>query len=107
MEVDLMSDFDAPECAFSTPRRDNTTTPLQALSLWNHSFTLDLADYFAERLKSDEAELPAQVNRAFLLAFNRPAEAAEQQAARLLIAEHGLPAFCRALLNTNELIYLD
>ena len=107
MEVDLMSDFDAPECAFSTPRRDNTTTPLQALSLWNHSFTLDMADYFAERLQNDEAEIPSQVGRAFLLAFSRPAEAAEQQAAQSLIAEHGLPAFCRALLNTNELIYLD
>ena len=107
MEVDLMSDFDAPECAFSTPRRDNTTTPLQALSLWNHSFTLDMADYFADRLRSEGDNLPAQVDRAFMLAFNRHAEKEESQAAERLIAEHGLPAFCRALLNTNELIYLD
>ena len=107
MEVDLMSDFDAPECAFSTPRRDNTTTPLQALSLWNHSFTLDMAHYFAERLKSEREDLPSQVDLAFLLAFNRPAEKDELEVAETLIAEHGLPAFCRALLNTNELIYLD
>ena len=107
MEVDLMSDFDAPECAFSTPRRDNTTTPLQALSLWNHSFTLDMAHYFAERLQSERNEIPAQVDLAFLLAFNRPAEKDELEVAETLIAEHGLPAFCRALLNTNELIYLD
>ncbi|MEE2781619.1 MAG: DUF1553 domain-containing protein [Planctomycetota bacterium] len=107
MEVDLMSDFDAPECAFSTPRRDNTTTPLQALSLWNHSFTLDMADHFADRLKYDTADLPAQVDRAFLLAFGRPASTTERQAAETLIRQHGLPAFCRALMNTNELIYLD
>ena len=44
---------------------------------------------------------------AFLLAFNRPAEKDEREVAETLIAEHGLPAFCRALLNTNELIYLD
>ena len=32
----------------------------------------------------------------------------EQQAAgERLITQHGLPAFCRAVLNTNELIYLD
>ena len=107
MEVDLMSDFDAPECAFSTPRRDNTTTPLQALSLWNHSFTLDMANYFASRLKKDKTDLPGQVDRAFLLAFNRTASTNEHQAAKALIAEYGLPAFCRAMLNTNELIYLD
>ena len=107
MEVDLMSDFDAPQCAFSTPRRDNTTTPLQALSLWNHRFTLDMAEQFAARLRHEATDSSAQIERAFLLAFNRKADAQEQSAGERLITQHGLPAFCRAVLNTNELIYLD
>ena len=35
--VDLLTEFDAPDCAFSTPRRSATTTPLQALTLLNHA----------------------------------------------------------------------
>ena len=43
MQIDLLTEFDAPDCAFSTPRRTATTTPLQALTLLNHSFTVDMA----------------------------------------------------------------
>ena len=42
--VDLLSDFDAPDCAFSTSRRVPTTSPLQALALMNHSFTMTMAE---------------------------------------------------------------
>ena len=38
-----MTDFDQPDCAVSTPRRAETTTPLQALTTLNHTFTLDIA----------------------------------------------------------------
>ncbi|MFP6582955.1 MAG: DUF1549 domain-containing protein, partial [Candidatus Hydrogenedentota bacterium] len=40
--VDLMSEFDSPDCALSEPRRVTTTSPLQALTLMNHQFTLDV-----------------------------------------------------------------
>jgi len=33
--VDVLSDFDGPDTAFAAPRRANTTTPLQALTLLN------------------------------------------------------------------------
>jgi len=42
--VDVLSDFDLPDIAFASPKRANTTTPMQALTLLNHSFTLDMAD---------------------------------------------------------------
>ena len=45
--IDLMTDFDQPDCAFSVPRRVATTTPLQALTLLNHAFTLDMAEALA------------------------------------------------------------
>ncbi len=104
--VDLMTDFDQPDCAFSAPRRAGTTSPLQALTLLNHQFTIDMASALAERLAS--ADTPsAQVDQAFRLAFQRRPDAQEQAQAQHLIQTHGLAAFCRALLNTNELIYLD
>jgi hypothetical protein len=107
--VDLLSDFDAPDCAFSIARRVPTTTPSQALALMNHRFTLIMADALAERLQKDagEVQVEQQVSRAFKLALNREPRDSEMKAARQLIEQHGLRAFCRAMLNSSELIYLD
>ena len=109
MQIDLMTEFDTPDCAFSTPRRSSTTTPLQALTLMNHSFTTDMADAFAERIERDvdTDDLKRRVTRAFLLAFSRPPDVEETRAAERLIETYGSRAFCRALLNANEFIYLD
>jgi hypothetical protein len=105
--VDLMSDFDAPDCAFTTPRRATTTTPLQALTLLNHSFTIDMAQHFAARVSTDAGESNAsQVRRAFELACGRTPSETQERGAIELIAAHGLPAFCRALLNSNQLLYV-
>lgn len=105
--VDLLTEFDAPDCAFSTPRRSSTTTPLQALTLFNHAFTVDMSNSLAERLRADAgSEIAAQVRRGMALAYGREPTAAEQAAAVKVVAAHGLPAFCRALLNSNELLYL-
>ena len=49
--VDLMTEFDQPDCTFSAPKRSETTTPLQALTMLNHSFTLDMAAALAEPLR--------------------------------------------------------
>jgi hypothetical protein len=108
-QVDVLSDFDCPDFAFATPRRASTTTPLQALTLMNHRFTLDMASALAGRLStetgSDNPE--GQVRRAFLLAYGRPPDAEEVTLSVRLIRQHGLRAFCRALLNSNELISLN
>ncbi len=100
--VDLLSDFDLPDLAFAAPRRAHTTTPLQALTLLNHRFTLDLAAALAARLDPADPVAPA-----YALAFQRPPTPAEKASAAALIAAHGRDAFCRALLNAHELIYLE
>ncbi|MEK6249143.1 MAG: DUF1553 domain-containing protein, partial [Planctomycetales bacterium] len=109
MQVDLMSEFDSPDCAFSVPRRASTTTPLQALTLLNHSFTITMAKRLADRLQLDSGaeKTEAQVSRAFELAFSRLPTAEEIELGSQLIKQHGLPAFCRTIFNANELIYLD
>jgi cytochrome c553 len=107
--VDLLSDFDAPDCAFSIARRVPTTTPSQALSLMNHSFTMAMADALTERLKREAGggDANAQVGRAYRIAYGRDAAGDEVAAATALVAQHGLRAFCRAILNSSELIYVD
>ncbi len=109
MQIDLMTDFDAPDCALSAPRRASTTTPMQALTLLNHSFTLDMAKALAARIvaESSATDPQSQVQRAFALAFNREPSINELEQGATLVQTHGLKAFCRALLNSNEFIYLN
>lgn len=105
--IDGLTDFDLPDNAGAAPSRISTTSPLQALTLLNHTFTLDMADALSERLKKEVPDETARVHRAFALAFQRPPTDEEEAAALQLISKFGWRAFCRALLNSNELIYLN
>lgn len=100
--VDVLNDFDLPDIAFAAPKRANTTTPLQALTLLNHGFTLDMARALAERIHDDDP-----IASAYQIVFQREPTPRERLAAAKLIDAYGASAFCRALLNANELIYLE
>jgi len=104
----LLDTFDCPDSANTTPRRAVTTTPLQALSLLNNSFVLQMSDYFAERIRSDVGETVSdQVDRAWQLGFMRDPTPDEQQLAVALVTQHGLPALCRGLFNSTEFVLID
>jgi hypothetical protein len=106
--TDLMTDFDQPDCAFSSPRRAETTTPLQALTALNHQFTLDMARALATRLQTEVGpDAEAQVRRGYLLCYGRQPTDSEIKDCVDLIKQHRLTALCRVLLNTSELIYLQ
>jgi mono/diheme cytochrome c family protein len=106
--IDGLTDFDLPDNAAAAPNRIRTTSPLQALTMLNHQFTLALADALAERVKREAPTgLSAQVRRAFALVFQRQATTEEERAAVELITAHGWRAFGRALLNANELLYVN
>ena len=105
--VDLMTEFDQPDCTFSAPKRSETTTPLQALTMLNHSFTLDMAAALAKRLKQDAGDdIAAQIERAYQLCYGRTATGEEIAACRELVNDHGIIALCRVILNTSEMIYV-
>ena len=100
--VDVLNDFDLPDIAFAAPKRANTTSPLQALTLLNNRFTLDMAKALAARLDG-----PDPVGQAYSFALQREPTPTERSAAEKLIAQYGKPAFCRALLNSNALIFIE
>lgn len=104
--VDLMTDFDQPDCAFSTPRRAETTTPLQALTMMNHQFTLDMAAALAGRVGGGGVDVGESVRRLYDVCYQREPSDDEREVALEFIAQHGLPALCRVMLNSSELIYL-
>ena len=97
--------FDCPDAGQIQPKRTSSTTPLQALNLLNGAFLIDQANRFAARVAREAGEEPAEkVRLAFLLAFGREATEAEIAAGTKLVADHGLPALCRALYNANEFL---
>ena len=101
------SAFDCPEAALVVPRRNISTTALQALNLLNSRFVIQQAESFADRLRTEAGPDPArQAERGFHLAFGRLPSILERDAAVKLIVSHGTPAFCRALYNANEFVYV-
>jgi hypothetical protein len=100
--------FDCPDPSTTTPRRLTTTTPLQALGLWNNSFVLRMSDRFAERLKHEAgADLRRQIELAYQLAFIRTPHPDELSHALGFVRDQGLPALCRVIFNSNEFLYVD
>ena len=77
-EDPLLTTLDCPDASTTTPTRSVTTTPLQALALWNNRFIHRQARAFAERLERECPEPGLRVDRAYRLAFGRPATAAER-----------------------------
>jgi mono/diheme cytochrome c family protein len=108
MEQDgIFGSFDCPDGSLVVPRRSVSTTPLQALNLFNSRFVLRQSEAFAGRLRKEAGGDPkSQVRRAWSLVYNRtPAPAEESEALDFLRAE-GLPALCRAMFNSNEFLFI-
>jgi mono/diheme cytochrome c family protein len=99
--------FDCPDASQAVPRRSRSTTPLQALNLFNSVFSMDQSRYLEARLQSEAPRgVEPQVQRAFALTFSRRATANELHSSIEFIESHGLAAFCRAMLNTNEFLFI-
>jgi hypothetical protein len=104
---DTFGSFDCPDAGQIAPKRTSSTTPLQALSLLNSPFMLEQADIFAARLRREAgAKVDSQIRRAYWLTVGRAPEKPDIAASESLISSEGLPAFCRALLNANEFVYV-
>jgi mono/diheme cytochrome c family protein len=104
----MFTAFDRPECGQVTPKRTLSTTPLQALNLFNGDFILTQSTKLAERVQGEAGtDANAQTRRAFSLVLSRLPSAEEARRAATLIAADGLPALCRVLLNANEFAFLE
>lgn len=108
MQLDnVFGAFDCPDAGQIAPRRTRSTTALQALNLLNSPFMVQQVEILAARLRQEAGDdLAAQVRHAFWLAFQREPSAEEQAAGVELARQSGVAAFCRAVLNANEFLYV-
>jgi hypothetical protein len=119
-----LSLFNGPDTSLSTPLRDISTVPLQALFLLNNDLVHKESIGFAQSLIDDQRDPQARLRLAFLRAFARPPLAAEQlqslafleQYERALHAEGCVPekreleswaALARTMLRSNEFFFVD
>ncbi|GIW99585.1 MAG: cytochrome c [Pirellulaceae bacterium] len=113
--------FDMANGLHSVAVRDATTTPLQALLLFNGDFPLEQAHAMAERILQEVGpdDWERAVEQAFLLTWGRLPPVEELMAAQHFVHD-GLRApadedkirqrladFCHVLLNTNQFLYVD
>ena len=107
VKPELLGEFDCPETSLPAPKRIATTSPLQALTLLNNAFSLDQVDAFAERIrKTAGQDRQRQISVAWQLAFARDPSDDEAETADSFVNEHGIGALARAILNSNEFLYV-
>jgi hypothetical protein len=87
--VDALEVFDAPDAAFVTGDREETSVATQALFLMNDECVLRVADRFAERLLAAGSSDEARIRLAFEHALGRQPSARELGAAKDFLASYG------------------
>ncbi len=99
--------FDCPDAGQSTAIRRASTTPIQALNLFNSRFTLVQAEAFAARVKKEAGDdLTKQIARAYQLALSREPTREELDETQPIVRQHGIAPLCRALFNSNEFLFV-
>lgn len=105
---DVFGTFDCPDGGQTIPQRNRSTTALQALNLLNSQFMIEQSEFLAQRLIETAGPQPAdEIRLAFELSFSRSPTPAELADALELVEAQGLEAFCRALLNANEFLFMS
>ena len=107
----LLDVLDCPDPSATAPRRANTTTPLQALSLLNNEFVFQMSDALVKKLETGPAsesghdkELATALFQQVLLRNPTPEESDQ---ASQLVSRFGAAALARALWNSNEFLVLE
>jgi hypothetical protein len=117
--VPFLEVLDLCDVTQSDPKRNVTTVPTQALTLYNGHFAMRQAEHFADRLLQEAGEkLGEQIRRAYLLALSREPTAAERAAMERFLKEQreelrerpdaarrALVQLCRVVFNLNEFVY--
>jgi hypothetical protein len=103
--------FDFPDPTATSPRRDATTIPPQALYFMNHPFVVESAASLVRRPDLAAADPAGRIARIYGAVFQRAPTAEEVALGRAFLAEMPGPAawprYAQALLMTNEFLFID
>jgi hypothetical protein len=103
----LMETLDCADPSQLVPRRNETLTALQALSMMNNPLMLRMAHHFAERVESMAPDVQGQIDAAYRLAIGRAPSAEESRVLLDVARKDGMANVCRLIFNTNEFVFVD
>lgn len=99
----FLTSLDCADPSQSVPRRDESTTALQALAQWNNRLVEAMSVQFGERL----ARAPDPVAFACQTALGRSPTENERRLLAGHFQAHGPAALARVVFNLNAFVYLD
>ncbi len=102
-----MTSLDCADPSMRVDRRNESLSALQALALLNNGFMVTQSRHFAERVQREKPDLPAQVERAHLLALGSVPSPEDLGKLVAFAQAQGLPNLCRVLLNLNAFTFVD
>ena len=102
-----MASLDCADPSMQVERRNESASPLQALSLWNDAFILTAARLAEEKAKTDTRPLTDQVATAWSACVSRPISPEEQRLLTDLATETGMSSVWRVLWNSNQFVFVE
>ncbi|WP_197439920.1 DUF1549 domain-containing protein [Calycomorphotria hydatis] len=103
----FLTTLDCADPSISTPRRDESTTALQALAAWNNQLVAYCSEQLGEQLADQGLSPDLQVQDAARRILCREPLPAESAILIRHLEEHGSASLARVLFNMNSFLYLD
>ena len=103
----FMASLDCADPSMQVERRNESASPLQALSLWNDAFMLTAARLAEERAVSDKTPLEQQVAAAWFACVSQPIEADDLTTLNELARTQGMGSVWRVLWNSNQFVFVE
>jgi hypothetical protein len=104
----LLESLDCPDPSVMLPRRSQTITPVQSLSLLNNRFVEQCAERLAQRIRHGAGEdVDQQIGDLYRLVLLRNPETRELELARKFVKSQSLLQLCVVILNTNEFLFVE
>ncbi len=105
----LLESLDCPAPSVMAPRRSETITPVQSLSLLNNRFVEECAKKLADRIRREagQKDIERQIHRLYRLVLARTPQNRELELSRDFLKRRGLEQLSLVLLNTNEFLFVE
>jgi cytochrome c553 len=103
----FMDRLDCPDASLITAKRNTTITAIQALALLNNPFMVRQAEHLVARVRGLAQTRDEQIAWIYRLTLGRNPEPSEVRRVTEFAARNGLENTARAILNSNEFLFVD
>jgi inosine-5'-monophosphate dehydrogenase len=103
----FMTTLDCADPSMQVAKRNESVSPLQALTMLNNALVVTMSKHFAAKLEKQKGDLTSKIQRAYYEAMGHPPSDADAEALTKYAEQFGLVNLCRVLMNLNEFAFVD